>query len=103
MNSRSYVARSSEVAARRLGDEVMIMSAGDSTLFTLNAVATAIWEAADGSTTLDDIVKRNICPSFAVEPSVAQRDAESLAEGLAGHGILLLSDRPFLPPGLERK
>ena len=103
MNSKRYVARSSEIAARRLGDETMIMSGRDSTLFTLNEVATAIWEAADGSTALDEIVQRNICPAFEVELDVALRDAESLAEELAGHGILLLSDEPFPPPGQGSK
>ena len=101
MNSKLYVARSPEIAARRLGDEMMIMSGRDSTLFTLNEVATTIWEAADGSTALDEIVQRKICPVFEVEPDVALRDAESLAEKLAGHGILLLSDEPFPPPGPE--
>ena len=101
MNRKCYVARSTEIAARRLGDEMMIMSARDSTLFTLNEVATAIWEAADGSTALDEIVERRICTSFEVEPSVALRDAETLAEALAGHGILLLSDEPFPAPGQE--
>jgi hypothetical protein len=95
MNSKQYVTRSPEIAARRLGDEMMIMSARDSTLFTLNPVATAIWEAADGSTSLDEIVARRICVAFDVEPGVALRDAEALAERLAGHGILLLSDAPL--------
>ena len=35
------------IAARAVGGEMMIMSAKDSTLFTLNEVATAIWEAID--------------------------------------------------------
>ena len=95
MNGKQYVARSPEIAARRLGDEMMIMSARDSTLFTLNPVATAIWEAADGSTSLDEIVQRRICTAFEVEPGVALRDAETLAERLAEHGILLLSDAPL--------
>ena len=60
MNSKQYVARSSEIAARRLGDEMMIMSARDSTLFTLNPVATAIWEGADCSASLDDIERRDV-------------------------------------------
>jgi len=103
MNSKRYVARSSEIAARRMGDEMMIMSGRDSTLFTLNAVATVIWEAADGSTALDEIVERRICTEFEVERSVALRDAEALAEELAGHGILLLSEEPFPPAGRESK
>jgi len=38
-----YIARSTAVAARSLDGEMMIMSARDSTLFTLNPVGTAIW------------------------------------------------------------
>ena len=39
--SALYIARSTEIAARVLGGEMMIMSARDSTLFNLNDVATA--------------------------------------------------------------
>ena len=42
MNNHRYVARSSEIAARRLGNEMMIMSGRDSTLFSLNEVATVM-------------------------------------------------------------
>ena len=55
MNSK-YIARSSAIAARKLGDEMIIMSALNSTLFTLNPVATVIWQAADGRTPLSEIV-----------------------------------------------
>ncbi len=34
----------------------MIMSTVDSTFFTLNPVATVIWQAADGRTPLSEIV-----------------------------------------------
>jgi hypothetical protein len=97
MNKR-YVARSSEIAARRLGNEMMIMSGRDSTLFSLNEVATVIWEAADGLTALDEIVEQRVCQEFDVELVEALRDAEALVEGLAGHGIVVLSDRPFRSP-----
>ena len=50
----TYIARSSAIAARNLGGEMMIMSALDSTLFSLNPAATAIWEAADGRTSLEE-------------------------------------------------
>ena len=51
--SAVYIARRKQVAARMLGGEMMIMSARDSTLFSLNETASAIWQAADGSTPLD--------------------------------------------------
>ena len=47
-----YIARSKEVAARMLDGEMMIMFARDSTLFSLNETASAIWKAADGVTPL---------------------------------------------------
>ena len=93
--TKRYVARSSQIAARALGGEMMIMSARDSTLFTLNEVATVIWQAADGTTPLDEIVERKVCAVFDVEPAVALKDAESLVEELAARGILLVSDQPI--------
>lgn len=71
------------------------MSAADSTLFTLSKVATVIWEAADGRTSLSEIVERSICVAFNVPAETAYRDAEELVEGLASHGILRISDHPL--------
>jgi hypothetical protein len=96
--SRLYVARNPRVAARSLDGEMMIMSARDSTLFTLNKTATILWQAADGATTLDEIVDQRICPQFEVEPAEALQDAETLARELAGHEILQISEEPITPP-----
>jgi hypothetical protein len=93
--SHLYVARSQRVAARKLGDEMMIMSGSDSTLFTLNKTATILWQAADGVTPLDEIVQQKICSEFDVEPTEALQDAETLARGLAGHHILQISGQPI--------
>src|SRR5207302_10649668 len=83
MSKKLYVARSPRIAARKLGDEMLVMSAQGSTLFTLNPTATAIWQAADGATPLDEIVERKICSQFEVRPEDGLRDAEELGEGLA--------------------
>lgn len=93
--STLYVARNPRVAARSIGGEMMIMSGRDSTLFTLNPTATLLWQAADGSTPLDQIVERTICREFDVEPAEALADAEHLARNLAEHGILDISDQPI--------
>ena len=95
MNTKRYVARSTAIAARVLGDETMVMSATNSTLFTLNEIATVIWEAADGTTPLEDIVADKICVKYDVAPEVALKDAEGLVMQLAEHGLLLLSDQPI--------
>jgi len=90
-----YVARSSAIAARLIGGEMMIMSAVDSTFFTLNEVATLIWQAADGRTPLSDIVSRKICPEFDVDAEQAGRDAEQFVNDLSQHGVLKVSEQPI--------
>ncbi len=95
MSKKVYVARSPRIAARMLGEEMLVMSGQGSTLFTLNPTATILWQAADGATPLDEIVERRICSEFEVQPEEAKRDAEVLAAELAGHGILLISDEPI--------
>jgi len=93
--SATYIAKATQVAARSLEGEMMIMSARDSTLFTLNPVATLIWQSADGSTPLREIVDRKICAEFEVAPDEALRDAETFVNDLAQHGILIVSDPPI--------
>jgi hypothetical protein len=95
MIKKMYVARSPRIAARMLGEEMLVMSAHDSTLFTLNPTAAVLWQAADGATPLDEIVEQRICSTFDVKPEDAMRDAEELAENLASHGILLISEQPI--------
>jgi hypothetical protein len=93
--SERYVLRSTAIAARLLGGEMMVMSATDSTFFTLNEVATAIWQAADGRTPLSEIVSNNVCSSFDVEPDIAFQDAQDFVDKLSQHGILLVSEDPL--------
>src|SRR5580704_11370530 len=96
MAKKLYVARSPRIAARKLGEEMLVMSAQGSTLFTLNPTATVLWQAADGATPLNEIVEHRICAEFEVQPEEALRDAEALAEDLAKHGILLISEQPIV-------
>ena len=93
--SETYIARSPAIAARMLAGEMMVMNSADSTFFTLNEVATAIWQAADGHTPLSQIVRDHICERFEVTLEQAQADAERFVADLAAHGILLVSDRPI--------
>ena len=96
MSQHLYVARSSAVAARKLGGEMMVMSGQDSTLFTLDEVATIIWVSANGAVTLDEIVELKIMTEYEVQLAEAIDDAETMAEALAQHGILLVSSEPIL-------
>jgi len=96
MSRKVYLGRNPRIAARRLGEEMLVMAAQGSTLFTLNPTATILWQAADGATPLDEIVERHICPEYDVEPEEAIRDAETLAEDLSRHGILVISENPIM-------
>ena len=102
MKNKRYVARSTAIAARALGEETMVMSATNSTLFTLNEIASAIWAAADGVTPLDQIVANTICAQYDIAPELALKDAETLVQDLAAHGILLVSDQPLAGPANAR-
>ena len=93
--SNSYIARASKIATRVLGTETLIMSAADSTIFTLNEVGSAIWEAADGQTPLRQIVEQKLCEEFEVDASQALADAEKFVADLAAQGILQVSETPI--------
>ena len=95
MSNPLYILHSSDVAARRIGDELMIMLARDSSLFSLNETAALLWQAADGKTPLDEIVAHTLCTQFDIDPAIALADATELAHGLAERGILLIAEQPF--------
>jgi hypothetical protein len=93
-----YIAKSTQIAARMLGGEMMIMSVTDSTFFTLNEVATAIWQAADGRTPLSQIIQKQVCGEFDIDPETARDDAEQFVDELSQHGILMVSEQPIDTP-----
>jgi hypothetical protein len=103
MSKKLYIARSPRIAARMLGEEMLVMSGQGSTLFTLNPTATILWQAADGATPLEEIVERRICTEFEVQSEEALRDAEALSEDLGKHGILLISEEPISGQPITRE
>jgi len=92
--SERYIFRNPAIAARLMGGEMMIMSAVDSTFFTLDEVATVIWQAADGTTPLSAIA-RKISEEYEVDHPQAESDAGEFVDQLSQHGILLVSDAPL--------
>src|SRR5258708_10573368 len=83
----TYIARSSAIAARQLAGEMMVMNSMDSTFFTLNDVATAIWQAAAGRTPLRAIVRSRLCDQFDIDPYQAQADAEQFVIERSQHRL----------------
>ena len=95
MNEK-YVLKSRAIASRIFDGEMIIMSAQDSALFSLNAVATLIWEAADGKAPLSEIVRNRVCELFEVQFEEAYSDAQIFIHGLEAHGIVRVQSHPFL-------
>jgi hypothetical protein len=95
-----YIARGTKLAGRKLKNQMIIMTARDSVLSSLNEVGTAIWDAADGITPLEEIVEQKICAEYSVDRNEALRDAEEFVQDLACDGILIVSDKPI---GLEER
>lgn len=92
-----YLTQSADIASRTLGDDTIVMSTVDSTVFMLNSVGTAIWNAADGATPLSQIIRERVCAEFDVSDEEAVADAKEFIDELAKHGILLISDAPVPP------
>ena len=92
-----FFTRAGQLAARKVAGEVVILRAHDSSLFVLNPVASAVWEAADGRTSLDTLVRDVICRDFDVDPDTARRDASDLLDALVAEGLLRTSDQPIGP------
>lgn len=90
----TYIEQSPDIACSTLGDDTLIMSTLDSTVFMLNGVGTAIWKAADGATPLSRIVHEKVCAEFEVPEDQALADAEEFVAELAKHGILSVSVDP---------
>ncbi len=93
--SSVFFARAGQLAARKVAGEVVILRAKDSSLYVLNPVASAVWDAADGRTPLDAVVRDVICQDFDVDPETARRDASELVVALAAEGLLHTSDQPM--------
>jgi hypothetical protein len=91
--SDRYVARNLDMAWRVYDGQAAILCPDDSTLNTLNAVGTLIWEAADGRTPLSAIVAR-ICAEFDVEPGQAEKDARAFVDELCRRRLLMVSECP---------
>ena len=92
--SAVYIARSPRLAARKVDGEMIILSADDSSLYVLNEVGTAIWEAADGKTTLASIVHGVICGRYDVDSETGLNDAREFVERLVRQRILEVSTEP---------
>lgn len=95
-SAASYLSRSHDIAARTLGNDTIIMSTLDSTIFMLNGTGTLIWNSADGKTPFSAIVQ-SVANEFDVSDEQAQADAEEFVSELVEHHLLFVSEVPVVP------
>ncbi|HEY2093389.1 MAG TPA: PqqD family protein [Thermoanaerobaculia bacterium] len=86
MVSETVYRTASDVVVRRIGDESVVVPVrshvGDlDSLFTLNEVASRVWELLDGRRSLDAIIE-TLCEEFDVTAEVAAKDVEDLIRTL---------------------
>jgi hypothetical protein len=88
-----YPAQNALAAWRVYDGEAVIVSPTDSTLHTLNEVATIIWTEANGRTPLSRIAAR-VCDEFDVDRDRARHDVDTFIEALRQRGLVDVLDTP---------
>ena len=88
---RVVAVRGTKLAARRVGDELVILSAEDSSLFVLNESGTTIWEAADGRRSTEEIAD-TLCAEYEIDADTARRDVDEFVRALTAVGLLCTFD-----------
>jgi Coenzyme PQQ synthesis protein D (PqqD) len=99
--SELYIARGERLAARKVAGEMVILGADDSSLYVLNEIGTAVWDAADGRRSVQAIVDDVICGEYDVDRETALRDVTDFVEALSVHGVLRTSGRAIVMEGGE--
>ena len=87
----SYPCRSDELVWRVIDGEVVILTADGHQIHTLNKVGRAIWELADGTRSIKEIVSL-IRERFDVSFETAQADVMEFAEQLEGKKIVQITN-----------
>src|SRR5438094_10284291 len=86
----AYLTQSPRTAWRVYDGEAAVLCPDDSTLNSLNAVGTLIWQSADGKTAVSAIVAR-IFEEFDVDPERTDRDTMTFVERLRNRGLMHVS------------
>ncbi|SMB91842.1 PqqD family protein [Deinococcus hopiensis] len=74
-----------DVLVTDLGDELILMHAGQGLMFSLNATGRAAWLALPGT---PEAVVAALCAAFEVDITQAEADARALLAELAARGVV---------------
>lgn len=79
--------RSSDISARTIGDETIVLSLPTSRYFTITGVGTRVFELLAEDASLDELVG-TITEEYEVEPATARRDIEAFLDRLRDAQLL---------------
>lgn len=82
-----YITRNPDAAWRVFEDGAVIVSPTESVMHSLNPVGTRIWELADGTLNMNEILD-TILEEFDVTREQAAADVSDFAEALSDKGML---------------
>lgn len=88
MNSNTIFRAGSDVTAREVGGEFILLHLGSGTYFGLNAVGSRVWQLLEaGDKSLAQLCN-TICDEFDAGPDVVQADLQDLAAALLEHDLV---------------
>ena len=89
MNLPTSVIVSSEVMARQVGEEVVLLDLASGNYFGLDAVGARIWQLITDGSTPEQVVAA-LVREYAVEEDTARSDTSRLLAELAAQGLVEL-------------
>lgn len=92
-NLKQFPVKSPQTASRVVDGEAVVVLPMSSEINTLNAVGTRIWELADGSHSVSDIIDR-IKYEFEIDTETVKRDTVSFISELITRNMVNLNDSP---------
>ena len=89
----TYLTQGPKTAYRVIEGEAVIVDLESSMLYSLNSVATFVWEMSDGRTPIEKIVDK-ICEEFEVERGLAKKDCLEFVQDFADKALLVIKEKP---------
>lgn len=83
----------SDLAARVIEGEAVVVTPADGSVHELDAVATFVWEGCDGRNSGRALARR-VTEAYEVETEVAERDVAGLLQELQAKGLVELLSAP---------
>lgn len=98
ISTQAYPVPAPGVVSRVIGEEAVLVQPERAKVKVLNEVGAHIWELADGTRTIEQIVAL-LCSEYQVDPDQAQADTLEFIGELVERGLLLVNDLPVSAAG----